>query len=79
MAAGAVHGDMLPPGVPASHGYGIGALVADTDEKLRVRIWPRLWSEQNKEFRVDVNNVPEGQTCAEHRLDGRIKPDPRRS
>ncbi|HRI63398.1 MAG TPA: metallophosphoesterase, partial [Polyangium sp.] len=73
IAAGAVHGDMLPADVPASHGYALGAVIAKSDEPLRVRIWPRLWSEPNKEFRVDVHNVPEGKTFADHPLDGRLK------
>lgn len=77
IAAGAVHGDVLPPGIPASHGYGVSAVIADADGKSRLRVWPRLWSEQNKEFRVDVNNVPEGQTYADHWLDGRIKHEAR--
>ncbi|MBK9258706.1 MAG: metallophosphoesterase [Polyangiaceae bacterium] len=73
IAAGAVHGDVLPPGIPASHGYSVGTVIANAEGKLRLRIWPRLWSEQNKEFRVDVNNVPEGQPYAEHSLDGRLR------
>lgn len=73
IAAGAVHGDILPPDIPATHGYGVTAVIARADGPLRVRIWPRLWSEPNKEFRVDVHNVPEGKTYAEHPLDGRLK------
>lgn len=67
IAAGAAHGDLLPPGVPASHGYSIGAVVA-TGGGLRLRVWPRRWSAQSKNFRVDVGNVPEGGSYAEHTL-----------
>jgi hypothetical protein len=76
VAAGAVHGDLLPPGVPASHGYSIGAVVAAADGSLRLRIWPRRWSEQNKDFRVDVSNVPEGRPYAEHVLRASILRNP---
>lgn len=73
IAAGAVHGDVLPPGVPAGHGYAFGAVIADANGHLRVRIWPRLWSGLNKEFRADMHNVPDGQTYAEHSLGGRLR------
>jgi predicted MPP superfamily phosphohydrolase len=70
IAAGAAHGDLLPPGIPASHGYSIGAVIAAADGTLRLRIWPRRWSDPNKDFRVDVNSVPEGRPYAEHVLTG---------
>jgi hypothetical protein len=73
IAAGAAHGDALPYGVPASHGYSVAGVFADAQGKLRVRIWPRRWSEQNKEFRVDVENVRDGQTFGELEMGGRIK------
>lgn len=73
IAAGAVHGDTLPLGIPASHGYEFGAVIADANGHLRIRIWPRLWSEQNKEFRADMHNVPDGQPYAEHPLGGRLR------
>ena len=64
VAAGAAYGDL--PGVPASHGYSIAAVVAAPDGNLRLRIWPRRWSEQNKDFRADVHNTPDGRPYAEH-------------
>lgn len=72
IAAGAVHGDNLPPGIPASHGYSVGAVVLDAEGQWRLRLWPRRWSEPNKEFRLDVDNIRPGQTYAEHPLDLRI-------
>lgn len=72
IAAGAVHNDILPPGIPASHGYSVGAVIVNTEGQWRLRLWPRRWSEPNKEFRVDVDNVRPGQTYAEHPLDLRI-------
>jgi hypothetical protein len=45
-------------------------VVAAADGSLRLRIWPRRWSDQNKDFRVDVNVVPQGRPYAEHVLPG---------
>jgi hypothetical protein len=70
IAAGAVHGDKLPSGVPASHGYSIAAVVAGTGGALQLRIWPRRWSPNNNDFRVDVHTTPEGHAYAEHLLLG---------
>lgn len=68
VAAGASHDDMVPPGVPAGHGYSIGAIVATGSGDLRLRIWPRRWSDPTKDFRLDVNNVHDGKHYAEHPL-----------
>jgi hypothetical protein len=67
IAAGAAYGDNLA-GVPASHGYSIAAVIAAADGSLRLRIWPRCWSESTKSFRADVHNTPDGQPYAEHTL-----------
>jgi hypothetical protein len=65
VVAGSAHGDQLPPGVPASHGYSFGAAVR-VDDQLKIRIWPRKWSPRNASFRVDADNVPDGEKLAEH-------------
>jgi predicted MPP superfamily phosphohydrolase len=70
IAAGAVHGDKLSPGVPASHGYSLAAVVANEDGTLRLRVWPRRWSEKNKCFTVDTDNTPKDRPFAEHPLPG---------
>lgn len=70
IAAGAVHGDKLPPGVPASHGYSFATVVAGDDGALRLRVWPRRWSEKNKCFTVDTDNTPKDRPFAEHPLPG---------
>lgn len=67
VVAGSAHGEQLPPGVPASHGYSFGAVVRDGD-RLALRIWPRKWSPRNASFRVDSDNVPDGETYADHPL-----------
>ncbi|WP_158627612.1 metallophosphoesterase [Corallococcus sp. AB038B] len=67
ISAGAVHGEKTPHGYPARHGYNFGALVA-RDGALKVRIWPRMWSDVHKDFRLDVDNVPPNETYAEHDL-----------
>jgi hypothetical protein len=70
IAAGAVHGDKLPAGVPASHGYSFAAVVPAADGTLRLRVWPRRWSENKKGFTVDAGVTPEGRPFAEHPLFG---------
>jgi hypothetical protein len=68
VVAGSAHGDKMPPGIPAGHGYNLGAIVRGEDGKVRAQISPRKWSEKNASFRPDVDNVPEGQTYSEHPL-----------
>jgi 3',5'-cyclic AMP phosphodiesterase CpdA len=68
IVAGAVHGDKLPAGVPASHGYNIASLVQGEDNTLKVRVYPRRFSNKNGDFRLDTDNVPKGATFAEHGL-----------
>lgn len=56
--------DRLPP---FGQGYNIGLLRA-VDSKLRLDITPRSWSARRKRFQLDVDNVPEGQSCSMHVL-----------
>jgi hypothetical protein len=35
---------------------------------VRLRVWPRKWSDRNKEFRLDVDGVDEALGYAEHAL-----------
>lgn len=67
IAAGAAHGEKTPHGYPARHGYSFGALVA-SHGALKVRVWPRMWSDVNKDFRLDVDNVPKDAKYSEHDL-----------
>lgn len=67
ISAGAVHGEKTPHGYPARHGYSFGALVA-SNGMLKVGIWPRMWSDANKDFRLDVDNVPPNETHAQQDL-----------
>lgn len=53
-------------------GYSFGA-ICDTGNLL-VRVWPRIWSPKNHDFRVDVDNTPEGKTFAEHELKLNVNP-----
>jgi calcineurin-like phosphoesterase family protein len=76
IAAGAVHGDKLPPGVPASHGYSFAAVVPSDDGTLRLRVWPRRWSEKKKAFTQDTDGTLEGRPYAEHVLPGMHAPVP---
>ena len=71
IVAGAAHGDASPPGVPASHGYSAAAVLRAPDGRCLLRVWPRRWSERNKDFRVDGDSVPPGREMVEqeiHRL-----------
>jgi predicted MPP superfamily phosphohydrolase len=69
LAAGSAHGDRMPKGIPAGHGYSLGAVVRDERGKASLRVWPRKWSGKNAEFRPDIDNIPRGDgTFAEHEL-----------
>jgi hypothetical protein len=68
VSAGAAHGERLPPGVPASHGYNFAAVLRLPDGSLQLRLWPRRWSDRSKTFVADSDNVPEGQLHADHPL-----------
>jgi calcineurin-like phosphoesterase family protein len=70
IAAGAVHGEQQPAGVPPDHGYSVAAIYPHKDRELLLRVWPRRWSDQNKEFRADVHNLPKERDCAEHVIAG---------
>jgi len=77
VVAGAAHGDRMPAGVPAGHGYNFGEIVHVGGGALELRVWPRRWSEPNKEFRADVDSVPpenmrRGRPYATHRLRARL-------
>ena len=79
VVAGAVHGERMPKGVPASHGYTYGEIVRDGRGGLELRVWPRRWSEPNKDFRIDGDSVPTGNHgYAIHPLKARlaVPPDP---
>ena len=65
VVSGAAHG---PFGVSAGHGYSIGSVVVRTDGAVRLRVWPRSWSDSNKDFRLSVEQIPEGATFVDHEL-----------
>lgn len=65
VAAGAVHGDAEEVN---GHGYSVGAVYLIGDGEVEIRIWPRLWADKNKQFRIDIDNVPGPQEYASHRL-----------
>jgi hypothetical protein len=67
ISAGAVH-DKSQPGVPAGHGYNLASIVLDEEGSIQLRVWPRLWSDKNKDFRLDIHNVPPNREYAEHLL-----------
>jgi hypothetical protein len=63
VAAGATHGEAAR-GVPPSHGYSFGEVVASPGGKARLRVFPRRWSPKLAAFVLDADNVPEGHTHA---------------
>jgi 3',5'-cyclic AMP phosphodiesterase CpdA len=65
IAAGAVHGD---EGEPSQHAYSFGALVEDDEGNREIRIWPRFWDEDRKEFIVDSSQLPASRDFARHPL-----------
>jgi calcineurin-like phosphoesterase family protein len=74
VVAGAAHGEQMPEGVPAGHGYNLAALFAGDDGSVRLRVWPRKWSDRNKDFRADVDGVDEARGYAEHALSVKASP-----
>ncbi|EYF00027.1 Hypothetical protein CAP_1616 [Chondromyces apiculatus DSM 436] len=66
VVAGAVHGDAAAPGTAFGHGYSFGAIVDGGDGTLQARIYPRRYSDRNRDFRQDTENVPKGHSYAEH-------------
>jgi hypothetical protein len=71
IAAGAVHDSSGPNG---RWGYSIGGLWRRPDGGVIARIWPRVWSPYNWEFRQDSDNVPDRTDFATHRLAIRLPP-----
>ena len=74
VVAGSAHGDRMPPGVPAGHGYSFGAVMRGADGGARIWITPRKWSEKNASFRPDVDNVPDKQSYSDHPLELSLAP-----
>ncbi|NUQ74429.1 MAG: metallophosphoesterase [Polyangiaceae bacterium] len=69
LSAGSAHGDKMPKGIPAGHGYSFGSVVRDDKGRASLRIMPRKWSAKNASFRPDIDNIPEDdRTFAEHAL-----------
>jgi tetratricopeptide (TPR) repeat protein len=57
------------------YAYSFGAIVREDDGSLRIRIWPRSWSADKRQFSVATRLVPQGQSYAEHPLSFTIQPD----
>lgn len=72
IVAGAVHADQSDQAQPARHGYNLCSVVSMPDG-LMLRVMPRIWSNKNKKFRPDADNLPESAIFAEHKL-RRVRP-----
>lgn len=69
VVSGAVHNERQQIGVPEGHGYSYGSIqMNEKDGALFLLIWPRRWSSENTDFRVDVEKVPKRQDYAIHSL-----------
>lgn len=68
ITSGAAHGErQKDPATPTGHGYSFGAVVPGARAgELLIRVWPRIFSDKNKDFRADLDNIPRGATYAEH-------------
>jgi predicted MPP superfamily phosphohydrolase len=66
ITAGATHGE-AEHGAPPSHGYSFGEVIVKGG-KAELHVHPRKWADKSKRFVTDVENVPDGQTFAEHDL-----------
>ena len=69
--AGAVHGDENEAVV---YGYSFGTVFGKPGAALELRVWPRAWSIENQDFRLDVRNAPRDKSYASFRL--RLAPAP---
>ncbi|APR76274.1 Hypothetical protein A7982_01621 [Minicystis rosea] len=75
VVAGASHAEkQASKEIPAGHGYNFASVVANERGELALRIWPRRWSDENRDFRPDVNKIPRGKRWAEHALGVRVSP-----
>ncbi len=67
ITAGAAHAEPMPQGVPAGHGYNIAAVI-ETSTGMKLRIWPRKFSDPNADFRPDIDKVNPQTLYADHDL-----------
>jgi 3',5'-cyclic AMP phosphodiesterase CpdA len=69
IVAGAAHDEARPSGSAPSHGYNVAAVYPAEEGGLVLRVWGRRWSDKNKEFRTDMDDVAAGQPFAEYPLE----------
>ena len=75
VVAGASHAEKQASSeIPSGHGYNFASVVADEEGELELRIWPRRWSDENRDLRQDVNKIPRGKRWASHSLGVRARP-----
>jgi 3',5'-cyclic AMP phosphodiesterase CpdA len=63
IVAGAAHETSYPGAPPSRYGYSFGSIHQNGGD-LELRYWPRLWSPKNRDFRIDIDNVPDGEDYA---------------
>jgi hypothetical protein len=67
ITSGAVHGERPAAGPPETHRYHFAAVLPGDDGTLRLRLWPRRFSD-GKRFVPDMDATEPGKDYAEHRL-----------
>ncbi|MEO7327818.1 MAG: tetratricopeptide repeat protein [Minicystis sp.] len=55
--------------------YSFGAVLRDDEGAIKVRIWPRSWAADKRQFTTSQRLVPEGQSYVEHPLSFAVQPD----
>ncbi len=68
IVSGAAHGESPHNNIPTGHGFNFGAIMARDDDQIVLRVWPRIWSQRNTDFRIDIDNVPRGKQFSEFEL-----------
>lgn len=69
IVAGAAHAEAPARGAAPDHGYNLAAVYPADEGGLLLRVWARRWSDKNKEFRTDGDDVVPGQAYAEYPLE----------
>jgi tetratricopeptide (TPR) repeat protein/predicted MPP superfamily phosphohydrolase len=53
------------------HGYCVCEFIL-CDKILKLRVWPRKWSDKNKDFRRDVDNIPDSADYVDYNINNLI-------
>lgn len=68
LVAGAAHDEKSVPRKLVRHAYNVASVARDAAGALWLRVWPRVWSPKNADFRLDTDSVPPGAQFVERPL-----------